>query len=77
MDDAQFKITYIERICNERDDLNQYFKDLNNNFISENLILLDTELDAKEAIKSHIKKNIQNTYQIHKNQDILMLILII
>jgi hypothetical protein len=56
IDDAQFKITYIERICNDKHDLKQYYIDLNNNFYSIDLIIIDDELDAKDAIKSYIKR---------------------
>jgi len=62
--DATFNITYMERICNSRDDLKQYFVDLNNNFNSTAIIIIENELDAKDAIKAHIlskyKKHVSN-----------------
>lgn len=42
----------MERICNSRDDLKQYFVDLNNNFNSTAIIIIENELDAKIAIKA-------------------------
>ena len=63
--DKTFNITYMERICNSRDELKQYFVDLNNNFNSTAIIIIENELDAKEAIKAHIrskyKKHIKNS----------------
>jgi hypothetical protein len=35
-------------------DLKQYFVDLNNNFNSTAIIIIENELDAKDAIKAHI-----------------------
>ena len=62
--DAAFNITYMERICNSRDDLKQYFIDLNNNFNSSAIIIIENELDAKDAIKSHI----HSKYKKHISQ---------
>lgn len=62
--DAVFNITYMERICNSKDDLKQYFIDLNNNFNSSAIIIIENELDAKEAIKNHIHSN----YKKHISQ---------
>ena len=50
-----FRITYVVKNCLSKDELKQYFRDLNNNFLLHEIILNDDDIDKAEIIKSHIK----------------------
>ena len=56
-----FKIPYIVKICNTKDELRNYFKDLNNVFILHDIILDDDKIDLLERIKVYMK----NKYPKH------------
>jgi 5-methylcytosine-specific restriction endonuclease McrA len=58
---TKFTIPYITKICNSKDELKQYFRDLNNNFSLHEIILQDDDIDNAEVIKGHIK----NKYPKH------------
>ena len=58
---AKFTIPYITKICKSKDELKQYFRDLNNNFSLHEIILQDDDIDNAEVIKAHIK----NKYAKH------------
>jgi hypothetical protein len=58
---AKFTIPYITKICDSKDELKQYFRDLNNNFSLHEIILQDDDIDNAEIIKAHIK----NKYSKH------------
>lgn len=49
-----FNITYILKHCVSKDELKQYFKDLNNNFHMNEIILKDDNIDKCYEIKKHI-----------------------
>jgi hypothetical protein len=53
--DANFNIVYMEQNLSTKDDLKQFFTELNNNFNSTDMIIIENELDAREAIKTHIQ----------------------
>jgi hypothetical protein len=50
-----FKLSYIVKFCTSNDELRNYFKDLNNNFILHEIILKDEEIDILERIKQYMK----------------------
>jgi len=51
----KFTIPYITKTCLSKDELKQYFRDLNNNFALHEIILKDDDIDMAEIIKNHIK----------------------
>ncbi len=52
-----FNITLINRECNDYDDLKRYFIELNNNFITKDLILEISDMDTSDILKTYIKEN--------------------
>lgn len=48
-------IPYVVKLCNTRNEINEYFKELNNVINLESIILDD--FDESEIIKNHIKQN--------------------
>ena len=54
---SDFQISYVVKICNSKDELKQYFRDLNNIFILHEIILKDDEIDKLERIKTYMKSN--------------------
>jgi len=52
---TKFTIPYIIKSCKSKDELKQYFRDLNNNFALHEIILKDDEIDKAEIIKNYIK----------------------
>ena len=47
---------YILRNCDTKDELKQYFRDLNNHFMAHEIILKDEEIDKAECIKKYMKE---------------------
>jgi DNA-binding protein Fis len=45
------------KVCNSKDELKQYFRDLNNIFILHEIILKDDEIDKLERIKLYMRNN--------------------
>lgn len=54
---SDFKISYVVKICDTKDELKQFFRDLNNIFILHEIILKDDEIDILERIKIYMKNN--------------------
>lgn len=54
---TDFKISYVIKFCNSKDELKQYFRDLNNIFILHEIILKDDEIDKLERIKTYMIEN--------------------
>ena len=59
-----FKFPYMVKICNSKDELRNYFKDLNNVYILHEIILEDDKIDLLERIKIYMK----NKYSSHISQ---------
>jgi len=59
-----FKFSYVMKVCNSKDELRNYFKDLNNIFILHEIILEDDKIDVLERIKVYMK----NKYNKHISQ---------
>jgi hypothetical protein len=59
--EINFEIPYIMKVCNSKDELRNYFKDLNNIFILHEIILDDDKIDLLERIKIYMK----NKYPDH------------
>ena len=62
-----FKISYIIKICESKDELKNYFRDLNNIFILHEIILKDDEIDILERLKTYMKNN----YDKHISKSLL------
>ena len=60
-----FMIPYILKECNTQNEVRQYFRDLNNNFCPNELIIEDSELEIAEVLKIFLlqkyKKQISNS----------------
>lgn len=52
-----FKISYVEKKCYSKEELKEYFRDLNNIFILHEIILKDDEIDKLERIKAYMYNN--------------------
>lgn len=50
-----FKVNYIIKLCHTEQELREFFKDLNNNYNPQDIILNDKDLDVASIIKKHIK----------------------
>jgi hypothetical protein len=59
-----FKFPYVMKVCETKDELRNYFKDLNNIFILHEIILEDDKIDLLERIKVYMK----NKYSKHISQ---------
>jgi hypothetical protein len=59
-----FKFPYMVKICNTKEELRNYFKDLNNVFVLHDIILDDDKIDLLERIKTYMK----NKYGTHISQ---------
>jgi len=59
-----FKFSYVMKVCNSKDELRSYFKDLNNIYILHEIILEDDKIDVLERIKVYMK----NKYNKHISQ---------
>ena len=55
--EGDFQITVIHRYCESEDDLRSYFMEINNHFITTEMILKKEEMKIGESIKQHIKKH--------------------
>lgn len=54
---TDFQISYVVKICENKDELKQYFRDLNNIFILHEIILNDNDIDILERVKIYMKNN--------------------
>ena len=61
---VNFKIPYMMKVCDTKEELINYFKDLNNVFILHEIILEDDKIDLLERIKVYMK----NKYSKHISQ---------
>ena len=59
-----FKFSYMVKVCNSKEELRNYFRDLNNVFILHEIILDDDKIDLLERIKTYMK----NKYPCHISQ---------
>lgn len=59
-----FKFPYMVKFCDTKDELRNYFRDLNNVFILHDIILDDDKIDLLERIKVYMK----NKYPKHISQ---------
>ncbi len=55
-----FMIPFILRECNSQKEIRQYFKELNNNFCPNELIIEDSELEIAEVLKVYLKQKFKN-----------------
>jgi hypothetical protein len=53
---VDFTVQYILKKCSSKNELKEYFRDLNNHFLLHEIILNDEDLDKAEEIKKYIKK---------------------
>jgi len=61
-----FEFAYVMKICNNKEELRGYFRDLNNIFILHEIILEDDKIDLLERIKVYMK----NKYLKHISQSV-------
>ena len=64
---SDFYLSYVIKICSNKDELKQYFRDLNNIFILHDILLKDDEIDILERIKVYMK----NKYPKHISQSLV------
>ena len=57
LSNIDFKISYVVKVCKSKDELKNYFRDLNNIFILHDIILDDDGIDKLERIKTYMKNN--------------------
>jgi hypothetical protein len=62
--EINFKFPYMVKICDSKEELRNYFKDLNNVFVLHDIILDDDKIDLLERIKIYMK----NKYNGHISQ---------
>ena len=65
--ESDFYISYVVKYCINKDELKQYFRDLNNIFILHEILLKDDEIDILERIKTYLK----NKYPKHLSQSLV------
>lgn len=62
---VDFKIPYVERTCENVGELKRYFRDINNHFKHEEMVMIETEIDAKTALRMYLRekypKHLKNT----------------
>lgn len=51
-----FKILYVAKTCNSKDELRNFFRDINNNYDPQEIILDDKSIDNSILVKDHINK---------------------
>ena len=57
LSNIDFKISYVVKNCSTKEELKNYFRDLNNIFILHDIILEDDHIDKLERIKIYMKNN--------------------
>jgi len=67
LSNIDFKISYVIKICKSKEELKNYFRDLNNIFILHDIILDNDDIDKLERIKLYMK----NTYDKHISKSLV------